>query len=142
MLRGPRFNGTSVATSIREGVASGDPDSESVPKDRNTAEKLNAEVAEDESFTRVVAAAEAFFGRSYGPDLMIGMCAGNILMGIVARCVERPTRPGIGDMRPPLRALQLWETGKLDRVHLSFAVGDTRVGLSESRLRTERTGNA
>ena len=49
-----------------EGVASGDPESDSVllwtrrpPKDRDTVEKLNVEVAEDESFTRVVATAEA-----------------------------------------------------------------------------------
>src|ERR1700739_408382 len=49
-----------------EGVASGDPDSDSVllwtrrpPKDRNTVEKLTVEVAEDEFFTRVVATAEA-----------------------------------------------------------------------------------
>jgi alkaline phosphatase D len=48
-----------------EGVASGDPDSNSVllwtrraPKDGNTVRKLAVEVAEDESFTRVVASAE------------------------------------------------------------------------------------
>jgi alkaline phosphatase D len=49
-----------------EGVASGDPESDSVllwtrrpPINGSTAEKLTAEVAEDESFTRVVAAAAA-----------------------------------------------------------------------------------
>jgi len=51
-----------------EGVASGDPESDSVllwtrcppqNKDRNSAGKLNVEVAEDESFRHVVAAAEA-----------------------------------------------------------------------------------
>ncbi|MGA8866855.1 MAG: alkaline phosphatase D family protein [Candidatus Sulfotelmatobacter sp.] len=51
-----------------EGVASGDPESDSVllwtrrppqSKDHSTAEKLNVEVAEDESFRRVVATAEA-----------------------------------------------------------------------------------
>jgi alkaline phosphatase D len=49
-----------------EGVASGDPESDSVllwtrrpPINGNTAEKLTAEIAEDESFTRVVATAEA-----------------------------------------------------------------------------------
>jgi len=48
-----------------EGVASGDPESDSVllwtrrpPKDGKALEKLMAEVAEDESFTRVVATAE------------------------------------------------------------------------------------
>lgn len=48
-----------------EGVASGDPESDSVllwtrrpPKDGKTMEKLTLEVAEDESFTRVVAMAE------------------------------------------------------------------------------------
>lgn len=48
-----------------EGVASGDPESDSVllwtrrpPKDGKTQEKLTVEVAEDESFTRVVATAE------------------------------------------------------------------------------------
>ena len=50
----------------REGVASGDPESDSVllwtrrpPKDGTTAEKLNVEIAEDESFTRLVATAES-----------------------------------------------------------------------------------
>ncbi|MGH9863988.1 MAG: alkaline phosphatase D family protein [Candidatus Acidiferrales bacterium] len=49
-----------------EGVASGDPESDSVllwtrrpPKDGNLVEELSVEVAEDDSFTRVVAAAEA-----------------------------------------------------------------------------------
>jgi alkaline phosphatase D len=49
-----------------EGVASGDPESDSVllwtrrpPGEGHTVEKLTAEIAEDESFTRVVAAAEA-----------------------------------------------------------------------------------
>src|SRR5262249_18985875 len=49
-----------------EGVASGDPDSNSVllwtrraPKDRSIADKLHVEVAEDESFTRVVITTEA-----------------------------------------------------------------------------------
>lgn len=49
-----------------EGVASGDPASESVmlwtrrpPKDGNTVTEVTVEVAEDESFTRVVASAEA-----------------------------------------------------------------------------------
>jgi len=49
-----------------EGVASGDPESDSVllwtrrpPKDSNTVKKLSVEVAEDEGFTRVVATAEA-----------------------------------------------------------------------------------
>lgn len=49
-----------------EGVASGDSESDSVllwtrrpPKDGSVMDKLNVEVAEDESFTRVVAAAEA-----------------------------------------------------------------------------------
>jgi alkaline phosphatase D len=49
-----------------EGVASGDPESNSVllwtrrpPLNGNTEEKLTAEVAEDESFTRVVASTEA-----------------------------------------------------------------------------------
>ncbi len=49
-----------------EGVASGDPDDNSVllwtrrpPKDSNLVGKLHVEVAEDESFTRVVASAEA-----------------------------------------------------------------------------------
>jgi alkaline phosphatase D len=49
-----------------EGVASGDPESDSVllwtrrpPKNGNTVKTLNVEVAEDESFTRVVASAEA-----------------------------------------------------------------------------------
>jgi alkaline phosphatase D len=49
-----------------EGVASGDPESDSVllwtrrpPKNRSVADKLHVEVAEDESFTRVVASAEA-----------------------------------------------------------------------------------
>ena len=49
-----------------EGVASGDPESDSVllwtrrpQKDRGVADKLHVEVAEDESFTRVVAGAEA-----------------------------------------------------------------------------------
>jgi len=48
-----------------EGVASGDPESDSVllwtrrpPSDGHTVAKLNVEVAEDESFTRVVATAE------------------------------------------------------------------------------------
>jgi len=49
-----------------EGVASGDPDSNSVllwtrrpPKDRNLVDMLHVEVAENESFSRVVASAEA-----------------------------------------------------------------------------------
>jgi alkaline phosphatase D len=49
-----------------EGVASGDPESDSVllwtrrpPIDRNVVQKLKVEVAEDEAFTRVVATAEA-----------------------------------------------------------------------------------
>jgi alkaline phosphatase D len=49
-----------------EGVASGDPESDSVllwtrrpPKDNNMVDKLRVEVAEDESFTQVVASAEA-----------------------------------------------------------------------------------
>jgi alkaline phosphatase D len=49
-----------------EGVASGDPDSGSVmlwtrrrPKDKRVVDQLHVEVAEDESFTRVVARAEA-----------------------------------------------------------------------------------
>lgn len=49
-----------------EGVASGDPDTSSVllwtrrpPKDGNAIKKVNVEVAEDDSFTRVVATAEA-----------------------------------------------------------------------------------
>jgi alkaline phosphatase D len=49
-----------------EGVASGDPDSSSVllwtrrpPNDGNSVEKVTAEIAEDESFERVVATAEA-----------------------------------------------------------------------------------
>jgi len=49
-----------------EGVASGDPESDSVllwtrrpPKDSSVLDKLHVEVAEDESFTRVVASAEA-----------------------------------------------------------------------------------
>jgi alkaline phosphatase D len=49
-----------------EGVASGDPESDSVllwtrrpPSDHSVATKLNVEVAEDQSFTRVVASAEA-----------------------------------------------------------------------------------
>ena len=49
-----------------EGVASGDPDSNSVilwtrrpPRDKSVAEKLQVEVAEDEAFTRVVARADA-----------------------------------------------------------------------------------
>src|SRR5579863_8671178 len=49
-----------------EGVASGDPASDSVilwtrrpPKDGNTVKMVTVEVAEDESFTRVVANAEA-----------------------------------------------------------------------------------
>jgi len=49
-----------------EGVASGDPESDSVlfwtrrpPKDNSMVEKLHVEIAEDESFTRVVATAEA-----------------------------------------------------------------------------------
>jgi alkaline phosphatase D len=49
-----------------EGVASGDPDSNGVilwtrraPKDGNTVQKLSIELAEDESFSRVVATAEA-----------------------------------------------------------------------------------
>jgi alkaline phosphatase D len=49
-----------------EGVASGDPESDGVllwtrrpPNDSGAVEKLNVEVAEDESFTRVVATAEA-----------------------------------------------------------------------------------
>jgi len=49
-----------------EGVASGDPESDSVllwtrrpPRDGSVMDKLNVEVAEDESFTRVVAVAEA-----------------------------------------------------------------------------------
>jgi alkaline phosphatase D len=49
-----------------EGVASGDPESDSVllwtrrpPNDGQAVEKLNVEVAEDESFTRVVATAKA-----------------------------------------------------------------------------------
>ena len=49
-----------------EGVASGDPESDSVllwtrrpPKDNSVMDKLHVELAEDESFTRVVASAEA-----------------------------------------------------------------------------------
>src|SRR5207302_11511461 len=49
-----------------EGVASGDPDSDSVmlwtrrrPNDKRVVDRLHVEVAEDESFTRVVARAEA-----------------------------------------------------------------------------------
>jgi alkaline phosphatase D len=49
-----------------EGVASGDPESDSVllwtrrpPKDGDAVKKVNVEVAEDESFTRIVATAEA-----------------------------------------------------------------------------------
>jgi alkaline phosphatase D len=49
-----------------EGVASGDPESDSVllwtrrpPKDGHAVDRLNVEVAEDESFTRVVATAKA-----------------------------------------------------------------------------------
>src|SRR5215468_6128469 len=49
-----------------EGVASGDPDSNSVllwtrrpPKDGNTVQALTLEVAEDQTFSRVVATAQA-----------------------------------------------------------------------------------
>src|SRR5579859_5057449 len=49
-----------------EGVASGDPESNSVllwtrrpPKENSVVDKLQVEVAEDEAFTRVVASAEA-----------------------------------------------------------------------------------
>ena len=52
-----------------EGVASGDPDSDSVmlwtrrrPNDKRVVDRLHVEVAEDESFTRVVARAETHVG--------------------------------------------------------------------------------
>ena len=71
-----KVDGTSAATFYPEGVASGDPDSNSVmlwtrrpPIDGNAVEKLTVEIAEDESFRRVVATAEAPISRSLGLDL-------------------------------------------------------------------------
>jgi alkaline phosphatase D len=100
-----------------EGVASGDPESDSVllwtrrpPKDGQAAEKLTVEVAEDESFTRVVATAKAPI--SEASDWTCRVLAGGLkparvywyrfsdAQGNGSRVGRTITAPGNDDSRP------------------------------------------
>jgi len=100
-----------------EGVASGDPESDSVllwtrrpPQARNSADKLQVEVAEDQSFERVVASAEAPI--SGASDWTCRVLAGGLKpaqvywyrfsdsMGNGSRVGRTITAPGNDDARP------------------------------------------
>jgi alkaline phosphatase D len=100
-----------------EGVASGDPDSNSVllwtrrpPTGENRAAKLNAEMAEDELFTRVVATATARI--SAASDWTCRVLVGGLKPdrvywyrftdpeGLGSRVGRTITAPEVGDERP------------------------------------------